>query len=61
MVGIKTIAAYSHANTISFCFAQTHGANKIHVGYFAVRRNFMRFDEKHGAIANYGRDSGTLF
>ena len=58
---IETVATNSHSNSTGIGFTWTHGADKVDIGDFSARRDLIRFDEKDGAAANDGGDSGSMF
>ena len=51
LVGVKAVAANSHADAVEFGFSWSHGANKIGIGDLAASRHLMREDENHGVVA----------
>ena len=51
---VKMVATDSHANATWFCFAGSHGADKVGIGDFATMRDLGGENEKHRVVAEDG-------
>jgi hypothetical protein len=52
LISIEFVTTNSHTDSVWFCFAWAHGADKSRVGNFASCRDLVRRNEKEGVVAN---------
>ena len=46
LLGVKFVAAESHADPIDFSLVGTHGTDEVGVGHFSASRDLTSFDKK---------------
>ena len=59
LVGLKFVAADSHADPIDFGIVGTHGTDEVDVCHFSSSRDLTRFDKKNclRTLNSFGRRS----